>query len=480
MEILITIFLLFIAALLGVITRRRNVIEGFTVIASCIVIICSFTIAFNVANNGQYQPYPFFYVDSLGAILIMIIGVIGLATTIYSIPYLRKETEKGIIGLTRVRQYYTLLNAFILMMYLAITSSSPIFFWIFLEATTLSTVFLISFYNKLTAVEAAWKYLIINSIALLLGFLGTLLFLSGAGQSESNGIVTWQFLIENATKLDPGIAKIALIFVLIGYGTKVGLAPMHTWLPDAHSKAPAPISALLSGVLLNIAFVAILRFKAITDIVTGSDYSQNILIVFGLLSIFISTFIIFSQKNYKRLLAYSSIENMGIISIGFALGGLGTLAGVLHIIFHSLIKSSLFMSVGTIFLRYSSTKIVNIQGVLKVLPITGITLIFGFLVITGTPPFGIFFSKLLLLSVGIEKIPIITVSIVLAMAIVFVGFMKHMSGMVFDEKPRNVETGNENIWLVIPPVVLLCIAFILVFYCPPYLYTLINSVVLNY
>jgi len=328
--------------------------------------------------------------------------------------------------------------------------------------------------------EAAWKYLIINSIGLLLGFFGTLLYFTSVSSLGGDGFISWQSLMANTAHLDPLISKVAFIFVLIGYGTKVGLAPMHTWLPDAHSKAPAPISTLLSGVLLNVALVVILRFKIITDAVVGQHFTQNLLIAFGLFSIAIAAFIILTQTNYKRLLAYSSIENMGIIAFGFGLGGLGILGAILHMIYHALIKSALFLSAGTIFVKYSSTKIYKIRGALMTLPVTSIIFIVGFLVITGTPPFGVFFSKVLIVSEGIKIYPVISVLALFLMTILFVGFFKHVSSIFFSQKPKDIEAGESSVWLIIPPMILLAITIILSFYIPPFLFTLINDAVSHY
>jgi len=197
-------------------------------------------------------------------------------------------------------------------------------------------------------------------------------------------------LIANASTFDPIILKIAFVFVLIGYGTKVGLVPMHTWLPDAHSKAPAPISSLLSGVLLNVAFIAVLRFKLVTDTAIGPQFSGGLLVFFGIVSIAIAAFIIFIQKNYKRLLAYHSIEHMGIITLGFGFGGIGSFAGLLHMIYHSLAKSALFLSAGNILLKYSSTKMVNVRGMHLTIPVTSVLFFVGFMAMAGVPPFGIF------------------------------------------------------------------------------------------
>lgn len=480
MEILFLMVGFIVAALISFLAKRRSLMEFFSVAASAIAFLESVVIALKVSTAGSYFSWPFFSVDSLGAIIMLIIGSVGLAVAVYSIYYLRQETAKKIIGFTRVKQYFILLNLFLAAMFLAITASNPIFAWISIEATTLSTAFLISFYNKPSSTEAAWKYLIINSVGLLLGFFGTLLYFTAVSSSGENGLVSWQSLVANATHLDPLIAKIAFIFVLIGYGTKVGLAPMHTWLPDAHSKAPAPISALLSGVLLNVALVIVLRFKVITDLSVGHIFSQNLLIIFGFLSILIASFINFTQKNYKRLLAYHSIENMGLAALGFGFGGLGVFAAILHMIYHALIKSALFLSAGTIFLRYSSTKIANVRGSLIALPVTSILFLAGFFIITGTPPFGMFLTKIMIFSAGIAAHPIVSVAALFSAVILFISFFHHATAMFFGEKPAVIKTGEENIWLIIPPLALVAIVVCLSFYLPPFLSKLINDAVAHY
>lgn len=480
MELLLIYISFFSAALICILIKHRITTEIASIVVSIIAFISSIAVAQKVAYSNTYTPFPFFSVDALGAIVMLIVAFVGLASVIYSVQYLRQETTKNVIGLTRVRQYFILLNLFLMTMFLAITANNPILAWISIEATTLSTALLISFYNKPSAIEAAWKYLVINSVGLLLGFFGTLLYLTSVELSGSDGFTSWQTLITNSEYLDPLIAKIAFIFVFIGYGTKVGLAPMHTWLPDAHSKAPAPVSALLSGVLLNVAFIIVLRFKVITDSVVGHAFSQNLLIIFGLLSIIIASLIIFNQKNYKRLLAYSSIENMGIIALGFGFGGLGIFAAVLHMIYHALIKSALFLSAGTIFLKYSSTKIANIKGAFIVLPMTGVLFLAGFFAIVGIPPFGIFITKVLILSAGIKTNPIASIIAIIFMIILFIGFFKHATAMVFGEKPTNVEIGEKSIWLIIPSLLLIIIAICLSFYIPSFLNTLISDVIKNY
>jgi len=480
MEILFIITTLIIVALLNVLIKRRSVIELFSIIASSVVLVESIVVALKVSVSGVYSPFVFFSVDSLGAIVMLIIACIGFATTIYSIRYLQQETAKGIIGFTRVRQYFVLLNIFLAAMFLAVTASNPVFAWISIEATTLSTAFLISFYNKPSAIEAAWKYLIINSIGLLLGFFGTLLYFTSMSSLGENGFVSWQSLMANAAHLDPLIAKIAFIFVLIGYGTKVGLAPMHTWKPDAYSKAPNPIGALLSGALLPVAFIVILKFKNVTDAAIGPQFSQNLLIIFGILSIAVAALIMFNVRNYKRLLAYSSIENAGVMALGFGFGGLGISAAILHLIYHSLVKGIMFFSSGNLLLKYNSAKIKNIKGALGIVPFTSILFIAGFLIVTGVPPFGIFLTKMQILSVGIQVNPIITIIALFFMTLIFIGFLKHIISMFFSQKPEDIEVGEGNIWLIIPPLILLVTIIILSFYIPPFLSRLINDVVSHY
>jgi hydrogenase-4 component F len=477
MELIIILSTLVIGSLMCLIAKKRILIECISVIASITALICTILITYKVIISGPYSPNLFFSVDALGTIIMLIISVVGLATMFYSVQYLRDEVRKNIINFAHVKIYYILLNLFLAAMFLATVASNPIFTWISIEATTLSTAFLISFYKKPDAIEAAWKYLIINSIGLLLGFFGTLLFFTSLIGLDGIGFSTWDTLHSYAHRFNPTIAKIAFTFVVIGYGTKVGLAPMHTWLPDAHSKAPVPISALLSGVLLNVAFIAIVRFKVLVDASIGADFSQTLLIAFGLLSLVFASFIILTQNNYKRLLAYSSIENMGIAALGFGLGGLGIFAALLHMIYHSLIKSALFLTAGNVFLKYSSTKIADIRGMVNVLPITSILFFVGLFAITGMPPSGIFFTKLMILTSGIQNHPLVTFSTLFLLALVFVGFVKNVLVMMFGEKPDEISSGEKKKLLAIAPMTLLAIALCLSFYIPPFLKALINEVV---
>jgi hydrogenase-4 component F len=453
-----------LAALLA--GRRVWLLELTTAIAAPVEFAAVLTVMHGTLSAGSYGYGAYLSADALNAVVLLTVSLVGFAASYYSIGYLRQEVAKGVIGFRRVKQYYILFHLFLMAMFYTIITVSPILMWIAIEATTLSTAFLISFYNKPSAVEAAWKYLIINSIGLLLGFFGTLLFLTAVPDSGADTLDTWQILQAGGAGMNPLLARIAFIFVLIGYGTKAGLVPMHTWLPDAHSKAPSPISALLSGALLNCALLAILKFKMITDAAIGVAFTQNLMIFFGAISIAVPAFIIIVQKNYKRLFAYSSVEHMGMITLGFGFGGVGSFAALLHMIYHSLSKSILFFSAGNLLLRFGSTKIDNIRGVLSTLPITGKMLFMGFLAITGVPPFGIFLSEAYILTAGIASHPVIVMIVLLLLALIFIGFLRMMTAMGFGNMAESTEVGEANYLTVVPVVVLMALLLAAGVYLP--------------
>ena len=480
MELLIIISTFLIAAVIGLLTKRRRLIESAAIIAAAIALTETIFIVMKIAAGQTYQVGKLFGIDALGALIILVVAILNLATSLYAIDYLRRETAKNIIGVNRPRQFFILLNLFSMAMYLAVSAQNPILAWISIEATTLSTAFLISFYNKPSAMESAWKYLIINSVGLLLGFFGTMLYFVSLLHGNEAGLASWQNILENAGRIDPFIAKIAFIFVLIGYGTKVGLAPMHTWKPDAYGKAPSPIGAMFSGALLPVAFYIILKFRVITDSIVDPIFTQNLLIAFGLISIIFPAFIIMVVKDYKRLLAYSSIENAGVIALGFGFGGLGALAAILHMIFHSLIKAALFYLSGNLMLKYNSAKIENIKGAIKVLPWTSSLFLVGFFAITGAPPFGVFFTKLIVFATGFYTHPKISALALFLVAVLFIGFFRQAMLMFFSEKPTDITVEKEDFSLIGPAMSLLLIVLILSFYQPAFFQTLINNAVAIY
>lgn len=461
-----------IASLL-LIKRQRGLLEIISVASACIEIIAGLFILHDVILYGIYESSAFFSINAFGGLILGITILLGVVATLHSVGYLRGEQEKEMIGFKRVRECYILMRLFLVCMFVAITTTNPIIMWIAVEATTLSTVFLISFFNRKADIEAAWKYLIINSVGLLLGLFGTLLFLTQG--SAAGGVITWNDLLQAAPHMNLLVAKFAFVFVLIGYGTKMGLVPMHTWRPDTYNKAPLPIVALLSGALLNIAFFAILHFKLVTDIVAGSQFSQTLFLFFGIISIAIPALIIYSQVNYKRLLAYSSIEHAGIMLLGFGFGGIGILGSILHMMYHAFGKSLLFFVSSNIALKYSSSKIKDVRGMISVLPYSSVLYIIGFLAVVGIPPFGIFFSELYIMIAGFSHNVLIAAIALFFILLVFAGFFRHVFAMLFGTPPDDIKKGEINVWTILPITALALILIVVGLYIPSPLQLLINQ-----
>lgn len=473
--LLLLLFLFPITAILLslFVKKQRSMLEILAVSSACVEFISVMAIIFSVVNHNAYLLGDIFSVHAFEALVLGITATVGLIATLHSVGYLREEQKKDMIGFKRIKEYFILLNLFLFCMFVAITTTNPIIMWIAIEATTLSTVFLISFFNRKADIEAAWKYLIINSIGLLLGLLGTTLFLSQG--PNSYGFMNWNNLINSAANMNPLISKFAFVFILIGYGTKMGLVPMHTWRPDAYNKAPSPIAALLSGALLNVAFLAILRFKLITDSIVGIVFSQNLFVFFGIVSIVIAAFIIYTQGNYKRMLAYHSTEHAGIIMLGFGFGGIGIFGALLHMIYHSFAKSLLFFVSSNIAVTYSSSKIKDVTGMTKVLPYSSVLYVIGFLTMVGIPPFGIFFSEFYVLFAGFGHSTIITIIALFSLVLVFLGFFKHIIEMLFGEPPKGIRRGENNAWTIIPIICFAIILIILSVYLPNPIQVLLND-----
>lgn len=467
MELLFLFCVPIVAALLSLLLKNnQRLLERIALIASLIETGIAFVVVNTVIRLQSYAYSTHLIVDSLGALLIGTTAVVGVFATIYSIGYLRREIKKEIIDPVRLMQYYVLLHLFQAAMFFAILTAEPILMWIAIEATTLSTAFLINFYRKASAVEAAWKYLIINSLGLLLALFGTLVFMASAGHAVPASLSNWGELFAVAASLDPVVVKIAFVFLLIGYGTKVGLVPMHTWKPDAYSKAPTPVIALFSGVLMNVAFLPILRFKTIVDQALGIAFTQQLLLFFGFISVVVASLLMFEQRNYKRLLAFSSIEHAGLIALGFGFGGLGTIAALLHMVYHALVKSLLFFSIGNVFLKFSSTKMENIRGVMSALPLTSVLLLIGFVGVVGMPPFGVFLTEMGILTAGMASHPILVACTILALVIAFIGFFKVITAMLFGEIPDGMKKGEFSRWTTVPLVVLACLFVVMSFVIP--------------
>jgi len=330
--------------------RQQQLIERLNVAGALLTAVLAGAVVVDVASNGpQEDPSGLFYVDALSAVLIGTIAAVGLAAALVSVGYLRRDLLAGHLldGRKGLGWYYFGFHIFIWTMLATVSVANLGLLWVGIEATTLASALLVGFYRTKAALEAAWKYIILCTVGITFALFGVLLTYYAAVQANGDGAsLEWTALSARAAQLDPALMKLAFVFILIGFGTKAGFAPLHTWLADAHSQAPSPISGVLSGVLLACALYAILRFQALTAAATGTDFASNLLLAFGVFSVAVAVPFILIQRDLKRLLAYSSVEHIGLMAVAFGIGGpLGTAAGLLHLVNHALTKALLFFAV---------------------------------------------------------------------------------------------------------------------------------------
>lgn len=369
-------------------------------------------------------------------------------------------------------KYNLMFFLFFISMVGAILSNHLGLTWVFIEATTLTSAYLI-FQNKTeNSLEATWKYVFLCSIGISLAFVGIILLLIGSNTVNS---LFYNNLYANATVIEPFWLKLSYAFILVGFGTKVGLAPVHFWLPDAHAEAPSPVSAMLSATLLNSAFIVILRYTRLMELAGLSDYARTLLLTMGFLSIFITAVYLFKIANYKRMLAYSSIENMGIIVIGIASGGFGVFAAIFHLIVHSLIKSSFFMTAGNILHIFKTREVIGVQGLIETDPKTGWLWVLCGIFILGVPPSPMFFSKFLIIKqLFLDKQFVLAGLFLFFITVVAYGILRAVVKMSFSPKILNnvIKMSIRNYF---PQIVLLLFVLLLGFYIPNWLYQLIEG-----
>ncbi len=415
----------------------------------------------------------YFSVSPEGLLILLVTSFIFLFISIYAVSYLNE------IEIPTERIYISCTLLFLASMSMAALADHIIMLWIAIEATTLMSAPLIFFHRSNSAIEATWKYVMICSVGIALALLGCFFIVLSMAIGQVEGAISFSALGKVAGQLDPTWLKAGFIFLVIGYGTKMGLAPMHTWLPDAHSEAPSPASALLSGALLNCAFIGVYRSHQLLFQAGLGDFSSNILIGFGLLSMLVAAIFIFNQSGYKRMLAYSSIENMGIIAFGVGVGGLATYGAMLHLIHHSLIKSSLFLSAGNILLGYGQKHISKIGNMARIFPKTFTAFFAGFAGISGFPPFGIFVSELLIIIGAFQKGRTISISIfILALVLIFAGASRLVIKMSFGKWDDEILV-DENMARVLPSFALLLTSIILCVWLPDSLYQIILAAIAN-
>ena len=468
------------AILIMFLTKTTKAHHIISVLVSVIEVAVTWVLTYQVMVEGQIA-YGFvgklFYLDAFSIILLNLVVIVGMLAAIYNIGYLNHEKKNGEIDLKRIRLFYMLLYGFIFTMVFALTVNNMGLMWIAVEAITLASTFLVGFHNDKKAIEAAWKYVIICSVGIAIAMLGIVfLHISSLGINEGAGILDWTTLYDNADKLNGPVLRFAFIFILIGFGTKAGLAPMHTWLPDAHSQAPSSVSAMLSGVLLNTSLYPIIRTVSIVNKnMESSVFTGRLLIGIGLISLATAAIFIITQKDYKRLLAYSSIEHIGIITIAMGVfTPAAVFAGLFHMINHSFTKSMLFLTSGNILQKYGTREIGRVQTLIKVLPFSGTVFLIGLFAIGGTPPFSIFASEFsILISIFDNNNFILGVTIIGLLTLVFVGIVSTLFRMFYyNNREENVTSGETNKYGVAVIVIMLVIISITGLYMPEGIFNL--------
>ncbi|MBP2851296.1 hydrogenase 4 subunit F [Dickeya oryzae] len=425
------------------------------------LLLVALLVVWTVYQQGELlAAHRWLHLDSLSALFLAILGVIGFLTGLYSMGYMRHEVDSGEVSVTTLCHYYGFFHLFLFTMLLVITSNNLILMWAAIEATTLSSAFLVGLYGQRSSLEAAWKYIIICTVGVAFGLYGTVLVYANAANvmAEPGNAIFWTEVLKHAGELDSTLMHLAFIFILIGFGTKTGLFPMHAWLPDAHSEAPSPTSALLSAVLLNCALLVIVRYTILISAAIGPEFPQRLLLVFGLLSVAVAAFLILVQRDMKRLLAYSSVENMGLIAVALGIGGpLGILAALLHTLNHSLAKTLLFCGSGNVLLKYGTRDMDAVKGILRVAPITGALLAGGALALGGMPPFNVFLSEFMTVTAGIRAghLPLVLVLLVL-LTVVLAGLVRMIATSVLGSKPEAVSKGELG-WLTTAPMLILLV-----------------------
>jgi hydrogenase-4 component F len=450
-----------LAGLLCLRVSSRRVMAALGGLAFAITLGLGIALLHQVLARGVVSEWNEFLVaDALSAWMVLLISVVSLATSLYAGRYFERDALAGLATPGRVREFFVLTPLFGAGMFLVVLANNLGVMWAAVEGTALSSVLLVALYNRRTSLEAAWKYVILGSLGLALALLGTVFVYAAACRDNPQPLPSfnWTYLMGEARRLDPRLLKLAFVFAFIGYGTKAGLAPMHTWLPDAHSEAPSPTSAMLSGVSLKIALYALLRFHILTTACLASGFSRHLLLGFGLFSMLLAPPFILVQKNLKRMLAYSSLEHIGLICTGIALNTPLTIFGaLLHMGYHALTKPVLFFAAGNIHQTFHSLEFRVIgAGVIKVLPVTVAGMGLAALAAVGLPPFGLFLSELTVISGGLAaQETTVSVLIVVALVASFCGILQQLTRILLGERRPGDHPAESRPWDGVPAMALL-------------------------
>jgi hydrogenase-4 component F len=419
------------AALLAVLPGYRR-----TARLNVLATLLTFVAALSLLLGERPQPGLYFVIDDLNIVFVVLSTFVGFTTSVFSASYIAHELEIGRLTPSFLRFYHAMYQALMFAMNLALVANNIGLLWVAVELATLTTVLMVGIYRTHEALEAAWKYFILGSVGIALALFGTILVYMAAHPVVGEGIdaMVWTTLIKHVAAFDPALLNLAFIFLLLGYGTKVGLAPLHAWLPDAHAEGPTPISAVLSGLLLNVALYAILRFKLLLAANPEAIAPGPLMITMGLISLVFASFMLYRRRDIKRLFAYSSIEHMGIITFAFGMGGpLANFAGLLHMVMHSLTKSAIFFAVGHIAQVKGTQAIADIRGLTATHPSLGWGLIIGVIAIAGLPPLGIFMSEFLLITSTFAREPLLAIPLVIGLLVAFGALLLHLNGLAFGE-----------------------------------------------
>src|SRR5438034_1158159 len=421
------------AGLLCLATNSRAWWERLNLAAFLLVAALALKVARDVAAHGAISALDgFLRADALSALVVGLTGFVSLVCAIYAVGYFRREESEGRVTHAQLRHYYVLTPLFVSAMLLVPLADNLGVMWVAIESTTLASVLLVTFYNQKTSFEAGWKYIIIGSVGIALALFGTVFtYYSAVGVLglETHGGMNWSVLVGVADKLNPQAIRLAFILAVLGYGTKAGLAPMHTWKPDAYAEAPVPASALLGAGFINCAIYAIMRFDVLTEKCLGHEFPGKLLAGFGVASILVAAPFVLVQRNFRRLLAYSSIDHAGIMVAGLGFGGkLGALGAALHMLFHAVTKPLMFFCAGNVQQQFATPYFWKVRGVIRTLPWTGGLFLVATLAVTGTPPFSIFQSEFTTLSAALAADRSWAALLFIAGVVtIFVGFLVHMT-----------------------------------------------------
>src|SRR3984957_12032812 len=431
-ELAILLVPLAAAAVLAAISDYR-MSARINVAASLLSFLCALYLLIDRPAAGQYL-----LIDDLNVVFILLNTFVGFTTSMFSASYIGHELDTGRLTPGYLRFYHVMFQLMLFGMNLALIANNIGLMWVAVELATLTTVVMVGIYRTHEAIEAAWKYFILGSVGIALALFGTILVYLAARPVIGEGLdaMVWTRLLTRARDFDPALLNVAFIFLLLGYGTKVGLAPMHAWLPDAHAEGPTPISAVLSGLLLNVALYALLRFKMLLGVNPLALAPGPLMVTLGLISLVFSAFMLYRRRDIKRMFAYSSIEHMGIITFAFGMGGpIANFAGLLHMTMHSLTKSAIFYAVGHIAQVKGTQKIADMGGLTVTNPVLGWSLVLGVVAIAGLPPLGIFMSEFLIVTSTFARAPLLAVPLVIGMLVGLGALFLRLNNVAFGE-PR--------------------------------------------